>query len=72
MVSLVTQVKDLLPHLGDGFIQKCLEHFKYDSATVINAVLESNLPHSLNQLDPSMPAQVEPPPTETASNLPLR
>ncbi|RZF34011.1 hypothetical protein LSTR_LSTR012356 [Laodelphax striatellus] len=71
--SLVTQVKDLLPHLGDGFVQKCLEHYNYDSATVINAVLESNLPDSLNALDPSMPAAVDPPPSsETANNLPVR
>lgn len=53
--SLVTSVKDVLPHLGDGFILHCLEVFDYNFEQVINAVLEDKLPPSLQQLDTAQP-----------------
>lgn len=51
--SLVTEVKDILPDLGDGFVKCCLEHFNYQSEAVINALLEENLPDALKRLDRS-------------------
>jgi activating signal cointegrator complex subunit 2 len=40
-------VKDILPHLGDGFILKCLKHYGFNAARVINSILEDNLDKSL-------------------------
>lgn len=53
--SLISEVKDILPHLGDGFILKCLEHLNFNSERVINSVLEGTLDESLQALDPSLP-----------------
>uniref|UniRef100_A0A8D1BQY1 Activating signal cointegrator 1 complex subunit 2 n=1 Tax=Sus scrofa TaxID=9823 RepID=A0A8D1BQY1_PIG len=61
--SLISQVKDLLPELGEGFILACLEHYSYDPEQVINNVLESRLAPALSQLDCSLDRQVKPDPT---------
>ncbi|XP_063237142.1 activating signal cointegrator 1 complex subunit 2 [Bacillus rossius redtenbacheri] len=53
--SLIAEVKDILPHLGDGFVQRCLEHYGHASEAVVNAVLEGALPPSLSSLDNAMP-----------------
>ncbi|XP_053372909.1 LOW QUALITY PROTEIN: activating signal cointegrator 1 complex subunit 2-like [Mercenaria mercenaria] len=53
--SMVSSVKDLLPELGEGFIELCLEELNYDIERVINAVLEDRLPPSLQQVDRTMP-----------------
>lgn len=53
LVSLITEVRDILPDLGDGFVQCCLEHFNFQSDSVINAVLEDSLPEELKNLDRS-------------------
>ncbi|KAL4136098.1 hypothetical protein QTP88_007665 [Uroleucon formosanum] len=53
--SLVSNVKDLLPHLGEGFIQKCLEYYDMDSEKVINMVLKNCLPLELTQYDLNLP-----------------
>ncbi|XP_060221557.1 activating signal cointegrator 1 complex subunit 2 isoform X2 [Meriones unguiculatus] len=61
--SLISQVKDLLPDLGEGFILACLEHYSYDSEQVINNILEDRLAPELSQLDRSLERQVKPDPT---------
>ncbi|XP_062038472.1 activating signal cointegrator 1 complex subunit 2 isoform X7 [Lepus europaeus] len=61
--SLVSQVKDLLPDLGEGFILACLEHYHYDPEQVINNILEQRLAPALSQLDRSLDRQVKPDPT---------
>ncbi|XP_051056430.1 activating signal cointegrator 1 complex subunit 2 isoform X3 [Phodopus roborovskii] len=61
--SLISQVKDLLPDLGEGFILACLEHYSYDSEQVINNILEDRLAPELRQLDRSLDRQVKPDPT---------
>ncbi|XP_041525527.1 activating signal cointegrator 1 complex subunit 2 isoform X2 [Microtus oregoni] len=61
--SLISQVKDLLPDLGEGFILACLEHYSYDSEQVINNILEDRLAPELSQLDRSLKRQVKPDPT---------
>ncbi|XP_069850667.1 activating signal cointegrator 1 complex subunit 2 isoform X4 [Dipodomys merriami] len=61
--SLISQVKDLLPDLGEGFILACLEHYCYDPEQVINNILEDRLAPVLCQLDRSLDRQVKPDPT---------
>lgn len=53
--SLVSQVKDLLPDLGEGFVLACLEEYNYDAEQVINNLLEGKLGASLEKLDRAMP-----------------
>lgn len=53
--SLISQVKDLLPDLGEGFILACLEEYNYDAEQVINNILEDKLVASLKKLDHEMP-----------------
>lgn len=52
--SLISQVKDLLPDLGEGFILACLEHCSYSPEQVINNILEEQLAPALSQLDRSL------------------
>lgn len=59
--SLISEVKDILPHLGDGFILKCLQHYGFNSERVINSILENNLAESLKGLDQSLPIIPEDP-----------
>lgn len=66
--SLISQVKDLLPDLGEGFILACLEHYNYDSERVINNILEDRLAPELSQLDRSLERQVKPDPTPLLSS----
>uniref|UniRef100_A0A8D0HUE7 Activating signal cointegrator 1 complex subunit 2 n=1 Tax=Sphenodon punctatus TaxID=8508 RepID=A0A8D0HUE7_SPHPU len=61
--SLVSQVKDLLPDLGEGFVLACLEEYSYNVEQVINNILEDRLVSSLQMLDRAMPRQVKPDPT---------
>uniref|UniRef100_T1JAJ9 CUE domain-containing protein n=1 Tax=Strigamia maritima TaxID=126957 RepID=T1JAJ9_STRMM len=53
--SLISQVKDLLPDLGDGFIEACLEYYNYAVEDVIHYLLEDSLPPPLKKLDRLMP-----------------
>ncbi|KAM3959656.1 activating signal cointegrator 1 complex subunit 2 [Aphomia sociella] len=59
--SLISEVKDILPHLGDGYILKCLQHYGFNSERVINSILEDNLAESLRKLDQSLPIIPEDP-----------
>lgn len=52
--SLISQVKDLLPDLGEGFILACLEEYGYDTERVINNILEDKLVPYLDKLDRRM------------------
>jgi len=61
--SLVSSVRDLLPHLGQGFVERVLLEFDYKVDLAINALLEDNLPPHLSSLDQSMARQVERPPS---------
>uniref|UniRef100_UPI00358E162A activating signal cointegrator 1 complex subunit 2 isoform X2 n=1 Tax=Myxine glutinosa TaxID=7769 RepID=UPI00358E162A len=63
--SLVSAVRDVLPHLGEGFVAACLRHLASKAlgppedlaATLIRHVLEDTLPTSLASLDPGMPRE---------------
>nr|XP_028564838.1 activating signal cointegrator 1 complex subunit 2 isoform X1 [Podarcis muralis]XP_028564839.1 activating signal cointegrator 1 complex subunit 2 isoform X1 [Podarcis muralis] len=61
--SLISQVKDLLPDLGEGFVLACLEEYNYNVEQVINNVLEDKLVAALQKLDRAMPRSVKPDPT---------
>ncbi|KXN68474.1 hypothetical protein CONCODRAFT_104769 [Conidiobolus coronatus NRRL 28638] len=52
--SLITQVKDLFPDLGEGYIQVCLREFNYDLELTIMSILEGNLPPNISSLDKQM------------------
>ncbi|XP_049721801.1 activating signal cointegrator 1 complex subunit 2 isoform X1 [Elephas maximus indicus] len=60
---LISQVKDLLPDLGEGFILACLAHYSYNLEQVINNILEERLAPALSQLDRSLDRQMKPDPT---------
>ena len=55
--SLVSQVRDLFPNLGDGFVISCLEYFDHSPEQVINTLLEENLPPHLTKMDRNLPKQ---------------
>nr|XP_025963903.1 activating signal cointegrator 1 complex subunit 2 isoform X1 [Dromaius novaehollandiae]XP_025963904.1 activating signal cointegrator 1 complex subunit 2 isoform X1 [Dromaius novaehollandiae]XP_025963905.1 activating signal cointegrator 1 complex subunit 2 isoform X1 [Dromaius novaehollandiae]XP_025963907.1 activating signal cointegrator 1 complex subunit 2 isoform X1 [Dromaius novaehollandiae]XP_025963908.1 activating signal cointegrator 1 complex subunit 2 isoform X1 [Dromaius novaeholland len=61
--SLISQVKDLLPDLGEGFILACLEEYGYNTEQVINNILEDKLVPSLDKLERTMQRQLKPDPT---------
>uniref|UniRef100_A0A6P7F821 Activating signal cointegrator 1 complex subunit 2 n=1 Tax=Diabrotica virgifera virgifera TaxID=50390 RepID=A0A6P7F821_DIAVI len=48
--SKIKEIIDTLPHLGDGFVLQCLEAYNFNSAEVINAILEENLPPHLSNI----------------------
>lgn len=60
-MSLVTQVQDLFPDLGSGFITKLLDEYAEDVEQVIAHLLEDSLPPHLQSLDRS--AQLPPAPS---------
>ncbi|KAM6422810.1 activating signal cointegrator 1 complex subunit 2 isoform 1-T4 [Liasis olivaceus] len=66
--SLISQVKDLLPDLGEGFVLACLEEYNYNVEHVINNLLEDKLVASLQELDRAMPRPVKPDPTPLVSS----
>ncbi|KAM3579920.1 hypothetical protein VKS41_007639 [Umbelopsis sp. WA50703] len=55
IVQLISQVLDLFPDLGEGFVETCLRHYGGDIEQVTNHLLEDTLPANLAQLDRSMP-----------------
>ncbi|KAK6483380.1 activating signal cointegrator 1 complex subunit 2 isoform X2 [Huso huso] len=57
--SLVFQVRDLLPDLGEGFIMACLQEYGNNSERVINNILEGKLSPRLEKLDHSLPRPVK-------------
>ncbi|CAO3616281.1 unnamed protein product [Cunninghamella blakesleeana] len=54
LASLISNIRDVFPDLGEGFIEQCLIANNYDSEVVIMQLLENNLPPSITSLDRSM------------------
>jgi activating signal cointegrator complex subunit 2 len=52
-MSLVTQVQDLFPDLGSGFVVKLLDEYQDDVEQVISHLLEGSLPAHLDDADRS-------------------
>ncbi|KAK9887916.1 hypothetical protein WA026_000219 [Henosepilachna vigintioctopunctata] len=60
----IISILGIFPHLGGGFIEKCLENYNYDTDQVVQAILEENLPPHLYDLPfdlPRIPPEPEPP-----------
>jgi len=55
--SMISTVRDLLPYLGEGFVERVLVEYDYKIDGAINALLESNLPPHLAKLDQNMPKE---------------
>jgi len=49
--SQIQYIREIIPDLGPGFVQKCLEYFNLDNEKVLNAILEDNLPPELSNID---------------------
>lgn len=54
-MSLITQVQDLFPDLGAGFIMKCLDEYGDDVEQVVANLLSDSLPPHLSDIDRSEP-----------------
>ncbi|XP_066597919.1 activating signal cointegrator 1 complex subunit 2 [Prorops nasuta] len=65
--SLITGVTDILPSLNNGFIEKCLQHYKFNTEDVINAVLEKTLPPHLQKLLDTSMLSIPPDPMATSA-----
>ncbi|EEH50422.2 uncharacterized protein PADG_06501 [Paracoccidioides brasiliensis Pb18] len=52
-MALITQVQDLFPHLGTGYIAKLLGSYEDDVEIVISHLIEDSLAPQLRDLDPS-------------------
>jgi hypothetical protein len=60
MTSKISQVHDLLPDLGEGFIEACLQANQGDVELVIMQLLEDNLPSSVAGLDKKLERRQKP------------
>jgi len=49
----IAEVQEVFPHLGDGYVHRCLLAFDRRPDLVVNALLEDNLPPDLKGLNPS-------------------
>lgn len=50
-MSLISQVQDLFPDLGSGFVMKLLDEYNEDVEQVISHLLEDSLPAHLQEVD---------------------
>lgn len=57
-MSQITQVQDLFPELGSGFVSKLLDEYGDDTEQVIAHLLEDSLPPHLSAADRSEPLYV--------------
>eukprot|EP00884_Botryococcus_braunii_P005083 jgi/Botrbrau1/14576/Bobra.0312s0002.1 len=55
--SLISQVQDILPDFGEGFVAACLAKMDNNPERVINSLLEGQLPSDLASLDRALPLQ---------------
>ncbi|KAI9743242.1 MAG: hypothetical protein M1818_003088 [Claussenomyces sp. TS43310] len=50
-MSLITQIQDLFPDLGSGFVMKLLDEYNEDVEQVVSHLLEDSLPAHLGEAD---------------------
>ncbi|XP_073105142.1 uncharacterized protein [Elaeis guineensis] len=62
--SKISQIKDLFPDYGKGFLSACLEAYNHDPEEVIQRILEGTLHEDLLSLDTSL-EQILPPKSAT-------
>lgn len=63
--SKISQIKDLFPNYGKGFLSACLEAYNQNPEEVIQRILEGNLHEDLKSLDTSL--EKIPPPKSVSS-----
>eukprot|EP00877_Chromochloris_zofingiensis_P004569 jgi/Chrzof1/14112/Cz08g25160.t1 len=66
LMSLMSQVTEVLPDYGEGFLTACLHHYNWNAEQVIDHLLEGSLPPALATLDTQ--AQHWQPPTPAAGS----
>ncbi|RAR09534.1 cue domain-containing protein [Stemphylium lycopersici] len=77
-MSIITQIQDLFPDLGAGFIVKCLDEYNDDIEQVTAHLLEDSLPPHLIEADrsetlPTPSAMSQPlPPPRSSQHIPER
>ena len=54
LLTNISQIQDVFPDLGDGFLKKCLDSYQNDPQQVISNILENSLPPDLESLDRSL------------------
>lgn len=59
-MSQITQVQDLFPDLGAGFVSKCLDEFGHDVEQVVANLLSETLPPHLGSADRKEPLYAHP------------
>ncbi|KAF4966282.1 hypothetical protein FSARC_6015 [Fusarium sarcochroum] len=64
-MSQITQVQDLFPDLGSGFVSKCLDEYGEDVEQVVANLLSETLPPHLANADRSEPLSSHPEPRHT-------
>ncbi|KAG8630802.1 hypothetical protein KVT40_002421 [Elsinoe batatas] len=64
----ITQIQDLFPDLGSGFIARLLDHYDEDVEIVTSHLLEDSLPADLSNLDRTLQLP-DPANTDSASNF---
>ncbi|KAJ0025677.1 hypothetical protein Pint_08654 [Pistacia integerrima] len=65
--SKISQVKDLFPDYGKGFLAACLEVYNHNPEEVIQRILENTLHEDLQLLDTSLETMPVPKSTSTVS-----
>ncbi|CAL5415312.1 unnamed protein product [Camellia sinensis] len=66
--SKISQIRDLFPDYGRGFLSACLEVYNQNPEEVIQRILEGTLHEDLQSLDPSLETIPPPKSTSVSSN----
>lgn len=69
MESKVSQIKDLFPDYGKGFLVACLEVYNHNPEEVIQRILENSLHDDLKSLDTSLETMPVPKSTSSVSRM---
>ncbi|KAI8144196.1 hypothetical protein BJV82DRAFT_608644 [Fennellomyces sp. T-0311] len=69
-VANISQIHDLFPDLGEGFVRACLAHNNNDVEVVIMQLLDNNLPPALDKLDRTLKDVPSPEPAVTEAKKP--
>eukprot|EP01027_Heterolobosea_sp_BB2_P017952 GEZU01025367.1.p1 GENE.GEZU01025367.1~~GEZU01025367.1.p1 ORF type:complete len:507 (-),score=157.36 GEZU01025367.1:84-1604(-) len=59
LASQVQAIRDLFPHLSEGYVYECLKYFNFNVEHTINNILENNLPPHLVSMDTMTPLMRE-------------
>jgi hypothetical protein len=58
LMSLISQVQEVFPDLGEGFIGACLSTYDNNVETVIDRLLTQSLPEHLASMDHTLPRYI--------------